>query len=335
MRSRARIDRIAYQGVGASVKSAVIPCTFGIAHGIVFGDGSRQDSEAQPMQPCKILLCGEKSELYKYLNGSPRHEKTNGLQVGQLPRHYKNLPPMKESRAYLLGWLMGYFATDGSLDKKGCTISSVKRRNLERVRDVCAVLGIHSSPITSTWRQGYLDHLGELFSVHLNAESLPDCFFIRSKHQETYKRFYENCADKHVGSWRVQSVEETDRVEEVYCVTVPEAHLFALEDFLKVRNCGGFCVKAGQAHFKHLLETRPEVYDMHERAEQRLIRKLGLNHKGFIKIQRNNVIHYYTMRQFRELLESRRVEVDKLDVGGCGCFSDFDDSEIEGKTCAR
>ena len=40
-------------------------------------------------------------------------------------------------------------------------------------------------------------------------------------------------------------------------------------------NCGGFCVKAGQAHFKILLEKMPERYAHHERKEQELREFLG------------------------------------------------------------
>lgn len=33
-------------------------------------------------------------------------------------------------------------------------------------------------------------------------------------------------------------------------------------------NCGGGCVKAGHAHFRHLLKTMPEVYAEWEKNEQ-------------------------------------------------------------------
>lgn len=40
-------------------------------------------------------------------------------------------------------------------------------------------------------------------------------------------------------------------------------------------NCGGFCVKAGQAHFRNLLKTMPERYAYHEQKEQELREYLG------------------------------------------------------------
>ncbi len=40
-------------------------------------------------------------------------------------------------------------------------------------------------------------------------------------------------------------------------------------------NCGGFCVKAGQAHFALLLRTMPERYAYHEAKENELRAELG------------------------------------------------------------
>ncbi len=84
-------------------------------------------------------------------------------------------------------------------------------------------------------------------------------------------------------------------------------------------NCGGFCIKAGQAHFKLLLEAMPERYAYHERKEQELATRLGRN-VAILKDRRGGTTTPLTLAELR-----RRVEcgesVDKHDWGGCGCVS--------------
>ena len=83
-------------------------------------------------------------------------------------------------------------------------------------------------------------------------------------------------------------------------------------------NCGGFCVKAGQAHFKNLLEKLPERFRFHEEKEQEIRKFLGkdvaiLKHRSGPKKEQP-----MTLRDFRLNLEAKG-EVDVHDWGGCGC----------------
>ena len=82
-------------------------------------------------------------------------------------------------------------------------------------------------------------------------------------------------------------------------------------------NCGGFCVKSGQAQFKLLLKNFPERYRQHEREQELLFKKIGKH--GFIRITRKGVMRYLSLKDFREHLECGG-EVDDYDYGGCGCF---------------
>lgn len=86
-------------------------------------------------------------------------------------------------------------------------------------------------------------------------------------------------------------------------------------------NCGGFCVRGGQAHFEWLLRTNPERYRHHERKEQELREHLGKD----VTILRRTVDRApvpITMRAFREELETQPALFDADDFGGCGCFVD-------------
>jgi hypothetical protein len=73
-------------------------------------------------------------------------------------------------------------------------------------------------------------------------------------------------------------------------------------------NCGGFCVKAGQAHFAQLLKQLPERYAYHEEQERQM-RELVGDH---------SILPGRTLEQFRLSIEAREP-IDEFDFGGCGC----------------
>ncbi len=88
-------------------------------------------------------------------------------------------------------------------------------------------------------------------------------------------------------------------------------------------NCGGFCIKAGQAHFKLLLETMPERYAFHERMEQGIREMLGKD-VAIMKDRRGGDLKPLTMEHFRLRLQGGG-DCDVDDWGGCGCFAEPED----------
>lgn len=89
-------------------------------------------------------------------------------------------------------------------------------------------------------------------------------------------------------------------------------------------NCGGFCVRAGQGHFAHLLKDNPELYKYHEQKEQEMRDFLGKD-VSILRRTRNGVRYNLTLKQLREELETDQTEkIDFEDIGGCGCFVDVD-----------
>lgn len=85
-------------------------------------------------------------------------------------------------------------------------------------------------------------------------------------------------------------------------------------------NCGGFCVKAGQAAFKLLLEKMPDRYAYHEKKEEEFREFVGkdvaiLRHRGGPK--KGGPM---TMKEFREK-KVASGDVDTSDWGACSCFS--------------
>jgi hypothetical protein len=82
-------------------------------------------------------------------------------------------------------------------------------------------------------------------------------------------------------------------------------------------NCGGFCVKSGQAQFAKLLEHFPDRYAYHEQMEEKFRQQTGKD----VAIMRK-MINYerkpMTMKSFRESVEAGK-SYDVHEFGGCGC----------------
>jgi hypothetical protein len=99
-------------------------------------------------------------------------------------------------------------------------------------------------------------------------------------------------------------------------------------------NCGGFCIKAGQAHFKLLLDTMPERYAYHEQKEQEIREYLDADvailtdrSDGKAGAERRPL----TMKEFRERIEAGRLDqCDLFEWGGCACFTpdEYTDEEM-------
>lgn len=85
-------------------------------------------------------------------------------------------------------------------------------------------------------------------------------------------------------------------------------------------NCGGFCCKAGQGHFAHLLQYLPERYEEHELEEESLRDYLGKDVAMMVD-RRGGKRSPLTMRDLRLRVEKAQT-VDRYEIGGCGCFSE-------------
>ncbi len=85
-------------------------------------------------------------------------------------------------------------------------------------------------------------------------------------------------------------------------------------------NCGGFCIKAGHAHFKLLLERLPDRYAYHEAQEERMIQLLGKKVSILNCRKGGGKRKPLTLKEFRERIEAGDEDgIDLLEWGGCGC----------------
>lgn len=81
-------------------------------------------------------------------------------------------------------------------------------------------------------------------------------------------------------------------------------------------NCGGGCVKAGQAQFALLHQIRPATYEQWEKDEQEVREHLDQD-VSILRDRRGGQTKPMTLAAFRERIETG--DYDKHEWGGCGC----------------
>ena len=212
---------------------ATRPSPFGIARGLVYGDGTRAGAGSV------AVLFGEKdAELARFFEGCRSWSEERGTRYYGLPVYFKDeQPPLDEDAAYLLGWLAGYFAADGCVAEDGDAIlNSARVDDLEYVRTLCTRLGIGTYGVAKQTRLGIDGVMSDIYNVRFMTKGLPDSFFLLRHHRE---RILANRRKYERKRWVVRSVEWSDRVEEVYCAEVPGTHAFTLEDNVLTGNCFG------------------------------------------------------------------------------------------------
>ena len=252
---------------GRSYKNRIHPSPFGVAHGFTFGDGSRTPGERNSV---RCHLFGQKDAgMLPYFNGCPQTEvkpdegcvpdtwgtghrrlrrNVGGVLVGALPNFFKDHPPIKENKAYLLGWLMGYFAADGCASKGMPQMSSASREHLAFVRDVCLLLGIGTYSIRREERVSNITgRRHTLYRLNLMRHTLDESFFLIDAHRKAFVEAGGSDVRRKVIQWTVESVEPTGRVEEVFCATVEGHGDFVLEGNIATGNCDFFRAYAANA----------------------------------------------------------------------------------------
>lgn len=94
-------------------------------------------------------------------------------------------------------------------------------------------------------------------------------------------------------------------------------------------NCGGGCVKAGQAQWKKLYETMPERFMVWEQKEKEMQEFLD-RPVTILKETRNGVVRALPLIELRLRIDNSPFLIDDLDIGGCGCFVEEESSENTG-----
>ncbi|MGO4219514.1 hypothetical protein AB4Z03_26785 [Bacillus sp. YAF12_1] len=88
-------------------------------------------------------------------------------------------------------------------------------------------------------------------------------------------------------------------------------------------NCGGMCVRAGQAHFINLLKKLPDRFEWLENYEKEMQVYLGKDVTILNRV-RNGKRENLSLEQLRIEFEQKNLEqIDLFDFGGCGCFVNY------------
>jgi DNA primase len=224
--------------VSRVLNPATRPSPFGIARGLVYGDGTRGGAGS-----IAVLHREKDAQLATYFAGCRSWAGDGRTLFYGLPAYFKEeRPSLDEDGAYLLGWLAGYFAADGCVAEDGDTIlNSANVEDLEYVRRLCTRLGIGTFGVAKQNRIGIDGVPSDIYNVRFMSKGLPDSFFLLEQHRSRIVATRKKYERKR---WTVRSVEWTDRVEEVYCSEVPGTHAFTLEDNILTGNCFG-CGEGG------------------------------------------------------------------------------------------
>lgn len=224
-----------------------------VIHGIIYGDGTRNTVYSR----CRInknkSICNKNRPLHiTYTVRIPKFNKKKVLlpffqkdthwhisdtiirgksywivqsHKFDITHNYKMLPSTDLGRDYLMSFLAGYFACDGSIDLM--RLYSSKVEDLQCVHDLFIWCGVSVRDINITKRvTNYLiNAIGAELFIYPN--SLPDEFFIVDEpRHKSYSRV----------RWKVVSVEPTDIYEPVYCCRTT-TNSFVLAGNILTHNC--------------------------------------------------------------------------------------------------
>lgn len=209
----------------------------GIAHGFVFGDGSRL---GDIRHGCRVDLWGAKDAVMaKYFDRHPMSDivtenGVRGIKVTGLPTLWKEFPDEEESSSYLFGWLAGYFAADGSVSGSNIKLESYCYENLVIAKRIATQLGMTTFNITAKKHKGINNSDNIVYGLAFSKYDMDERFFLIDNHRNNFNKV--PFVKQQIG-WTVESILNTGEVDDVYCVVVPETESFALEDFIWVMNC--------------------------------------------------------------------------------------------------
>lgn len=205
----------------------------GVAHGIVFGDGSVDSWGKRSV----IERIDRSEELVSWVEPYARSVKLRerSMFVYDMPADFKQLPPEDAGPAYWRGFIVGLLAADGSVDHRGAVVlTQVRRDVLEAVRRHAAEAGFLASQprqirAVSNFGPGYEPCL----ALGFYRSSVAPEDLLLANHRERFLR----APEPRTATVRVVSVEPTERVEEVFCCNEPETHTMVIGQGYLTRQC--------------------------------------------------------------------------------------------------
>ncbi len=235
----------------------------GVVHGIVYGDGQRRSDNRNINEGANsvhqyghfIQLCEDKRYLYEELEKSaydgsitlyaPIEENTKCESFRITLRSdilLKELPKTK-SHSYLLGFIRGLMATDGSVSgKDGCPDISGQKDTIEFLNEISWLVGIEPTRINISNKAGRITEIRgkqciqkqDTYRIFFSKNSMVADDFLRKFHQD---KWVNNLTGRSKAKWTIDSIEITDDFEEVFCCEEPITHTFTLTNGVICGNC--------------------------------------------------------------------------------------------------
>ena len=265
----------------------------GVRHGFVFGDGSIYNKHRKNPRAVANFFDAKNQAVRPYFEGHGRPPRTyhDGrlTKIHGLPLHYRQLPANEASAEYWYGFLCGFMAADGHVDKWGCaSLAQVSKSTLEAVAAQLPRLGMVGGPVREYQNDsrfvrddGTIDEFSGMISV-LNLYKqfmLPGDFLIPA-----HRASFEAREDTEYGNFlRVRSVKRTGIVDQVYCCVEPETHTFVIGSGVLTGNCYGnvfislyfpferflICPKCSTTYHNEAIDYKFEYRRLHFNAECR------------------------------------------------------------------
>ena len=222
----------------------------GVRHGFIFGDGHIADRRVKNPKS-RASFYGEKdAALLPFFEGHgnpPRRSPSIPTLTTQsgFSGTFKTLPAATASASYWYGFVSGFFAADGNVDKRdGCAVLTQKSGEvLEAVVAQLPRIGMCAGPIHSreawvilpkqTVPKPQRMHRVMLLRRFMQAED-----FLIAAHRANFVA-NSNPDSDYGRSVSIKSVRPTGRVEEVYCCVEPQTHTFVVGNGILTGNCFG------------------------------------------------------------------------------------------------
>lgn len=221
----------------------------GIRHGFVFGDGSRYTKNYT-----RAIVCGYKREfMLSYFEGFNRCTNSDGtIEIYRQPIYAKELPSLLDfDKTYLYNFLRGYFAADGTVASDGyATIRCAKYSILEGIRDICAVLGMRTSKVRTTWGDGFTGWR-PIYDITLMRDTVHPDFFLNPKHRSN--ALARKC--QHIRRTQVKHIKPLNITSDVYCPVEPVTHTCTLGGGELTGQCTGYA----WGRFMEILGSTPTL----------------------------------------------------------------------------
>lgn len=246
-------DKVPYSFYKRDVDEDNIDYQLGVAHGIVFADGTSAYSQER-IKGYLVRLCGGKNSLLPLLErvgGVTTYPPSfNGDAVVQLYGSFakthslKDLPSVMESEEYLIGFVRGWISCDGSVCKsRGSVTLCMNEAAKVWFEKYSATLGFvvqHVKKQSDITNYGRRTQDSFVLSIDRSCMTKDDIL------DSSKKDYFVELSSR----FSVVSVEATGEKELVWCATVPNTNTFVLEKGLVTGNCAG----AGISHIRYFDE---------------------------------------------------------------------------------